>query len=573
VELQKFFDQIDNYDHLTPIGKKAVDVYCLELTDQINKKNNEEASSKTVCSQCAGFGCSLCKQNIKKNNNQEDEAILYYIDKVLINEFERMSDLDCIFHPLVVKTSLSKDRYNILFRELLGLEYTEYVANIKYGKTTRAARNDYVLNNIMTLDYDNPLEVSLCDRFLTYLLEEKKELTATEDKWLIRYISAKKAHKMDAKIHLTILSLQRFIKQEKISLLKPLSLKKVPKIFKNFGSERMSFNKGEVIYRVMVNPVGIYLSDFSQKKEDTITQMFITSYHEMRHVYQDRMIEENKLPNFEVLLWAREVAIHQEYEEYYNENYSAMTIERDARIASKEQTLSALKKYSSKSYTLKKDQLIKEIEEDKLVSDLSVHKFLNIKNTRDNMTKRMVDLIVKEKPNYIERFPALNREYNSDGTRKDTIQLLALEKEFRNEMNSYQNELYREQVNDREFKIVQDLLNQASNEGIRFFDELLYLSLEKKDQQYISNICNSLYIDDMKRIDGAISNKIIKSTVNKIELLELYRQGRINQKNWLLIDTTINGQYAEGINIQNKIQYHIKNREEVLKESTSSMVR
>lgn len=570
MELQNFIDQIDNYDHLSPVGKKAVDVYCLELTDQMNKKNNEEPSSKTVCSQCGGFGCSLCKQKV---NNQIDEVILYYIDKILIDEFERKSDIDCIFHPLVVKTSLSKDRYDMLFRELLGLEYTEYVAKIKYGKMTRTARNDYVLNNIMTLDYDNPLEVSLCDRFLTYLLEEKKELTATEDKWLIRYISAKKAHKMDAKIHLTILSLQRFIKQEKISLLKPFSLKKVSKLFKNFGSERMSFSKGEVIYRVMVNPLGIYLSDFSQKKEDTITQMFITSYHEMRHVYQNRMIEENKLPNFDVLLWAREAVIHREYEEYYNENYSAMTIERDARIASREQTLSALKKYSSKSYALKKDQLIREIEADKLVSDLSVHKFLNIENTRDNMTKRMVDLIIKEKPNYIERFPALKREYNIDGTRKDTIQLLAEEKEFRNEMNVYQSELYREQVSDREFKIVQDLLNQATNEGIKFFDELLYLSLEKKDQHYISNIFNRLYIDDMKRIEGAINNKILKSTVNKIELLELYRQGRIKQKNWLLMDTTINSQYAEGINIQNQVEYHIRSREEILKESTSSIVR
>lgn len=560
MDLQDFIRQIDNYDHLTPIGKKAVDIYCLELTDKVNKSDNEDLSQTTVCSQCGGLGCALCNNGVVKLSNQINEAIFYYMEKILINEFERISDIDCIFHPLVVKTSLSKERYDMLFRNLLGLEYTEYVAKIKYGNTTREARNNYVLNNLTTVDYENTLEVGLCDRFLTYLLEEKKELTADEDKWLIRYISAKKAHKMNAKIDLTILSIKKFIKQEKISLLKPFSLKKVSKLFNDLGSEKLSFNKGQVVYRVMVNPLGIYLSDFSQKKIDTITQMFITSYHEMRHVYQDQMIEENKMPNFEVLLWAREGVIHEEYEEYYDTNYSAMTIERDARIASREQTLIALKKYSPKSYALKKDQLTEEIEDDRLVKDLSAHHFLNFKDTRDNMTRKMVDVIIKEKPSYIEQFPTLKREYNTDGTRKDISQLLLDEKEFRNEMKNYQEELYHEHVTDREFKMVQDLLNQALNEGIRFFDELIYLSLEKKDQQYISDTCNKLYVDDMRRVEAAISHKINTSAISKIELLELFKQNRIKQKTWLLIDTIINGQYAEGINIQKQILGHIKDR-------------
>lgn len=571
MELQDFIRQIDNYDHLTPIGKKAVDIYCLELTDKINNSDKENAT--TVCSQCGGLGCVLCNNGVIKRSDQINEALFYYVEKILINEFERKSDIDCIFHPLVVKTALSKERYDMFFRNLLGLEYTEYVAKVKYGNTTREARNNYVLNNVRTIDYDNTLEVGLCDRFLTYLLEEKKDLTTEEDKWLIRYISAKKAHKMDAKLELTILSIKKFMKQEKISLLKPFSLIKISKLFSHFGSEKTTLNKGEVIYRVMVNPFGIYLSEFSQKKVDVVTQMFVTSYHEMRHVYQDRMIEENKMPNFEVLLWARESVIHEEYEEYYDTNYSVMTVERDARIASREQVLSSLKKYSPKTYALVKDQLTEEIESDKSVKDLSVHHFLNFKDTRDNMTRKMVDIIVKENPSYINSFPPLQREYNMDGTRKDVVQLLQDEKRFRDEMKSYQEELYREHMNDREFKIVQDLLSQTLNEGIRFFDELIYLSLEKKDQQYITDICSQLYTDDMRRIETAIGCKVNTSIVNKIELLELYRQGRMKQRTWLFIDSAINGQYAEGINVQNQISGHIKNRENMLQETAAPMSR
>lgn len=563
MELQDFVHQIDNYSHLTPIGKKAVDIYCLELTDQINKKDIKEST----CPHCGGTSCVLCKDGLINSIDQINNALGYYIEKILLAKFERKSDIDCIFHPLVVKTSLSKDRYDMFFKELLGLEYTAYVAKIKYGNTTRDARNDYVLNNLMTLDYDNSLEVSLCDRFLTYLLEEKKDLTAEEEKWLIKYISMKKAHKMNAKIDITILTIQKFIKQEKISLLKPLSLIKVGKLFTHLGSETMALKKGKAIYRIMVNPLGIYLRDTTQKKEDIVAKMFETSYHEMRHVYQNRMIEENKMPNLDVLFWAREFTIHEEYEEYYDTNYSAMTIERDARIASKEQTLKSLKKYSSKIYALKKAELLEEIELDKSVKDLSTHRFLGIKETRDNMTRRMVDEILKENPNYIEKYPALKREYNVDGTRKNVIQLLIDEKEFRDEMKSYQDELYREQTTDKEFKIIQDLLSKTLNDGLKCFDELIYLSLEKKNNQYITNICNQLYIEDMKRIERAVSHRINDTIVKKIELLELYRNGQMKEKQWLFIDTSISSEYAEELNIQTQLLGQIQHRENIIKTS------
>src|SRR5690554_1976278 len=113
MELQDFVHQIDNYSHLTPIGKKAVDIYCLELTDQINKKDIKEST----CPHCGGTSCVLCKDGLINSIDQINNALGYYIEKILLAKFERKSDIDCIFHPLVVKTSLSKDRYDMFFKE------------------------------------------------------------------------------------------------------------------------------------------------------------------------------------------------------------------------------------------------------------------------------------------------------------------------------------------------------------------------------------------------------------------------------------------------------------------------
>jgi hypothetical protein len=44
----------------------------------------------------------------------------------------------------------------------------------------------------------------------------------------------------------------------------------------------------------------------------------------------------------------------------------------------------------------------------------------------------------------------------------------------------------------------------------------------------------------------------------------------MKEKNWLLNDTSINGQYSEGINLQNQILKHIKNRENMLQETSLS---
>jgi hypothetical protein len=77
----------------------------------------------------------------------------------------------------------------------------------------------------------------------------------------------------------------------------------------------------------------------------------------------------------------------------------------------------------------------------------------------------------------------------------------------------------------------------------------------------------------MKRLEKAISYKINNSVVKKANLLELYQQRRIKEKNWLLNDTVISFQYSEGINIQNQILKHIKNRENLLQETGLSKTR
>lgn len=563
MNLQDFINSINNYQKLSNVDQIKLERYSYKLMDYINYMNDDEEVK--VCPLCDGIGCNYCNHELISIKELYLKSLVSYTDKVIAPLINKSHDIKCLFNPLIIKSSLYEEYYDILFKPLLGLEYTEYLAKIKYSNLAKEARNKYAIDNVKIIDYGNPLEANFCERYFSYLVDEKTELTVSEDLWIMKYLSYKKAYKMDTKINLNIVNLRMYIKKEKISLLKPKSLIKINNFIKVLGTETTIFRDGgTTLYIVSINPLAIYLTDFRGKKEKILPQIIKTCHHEMRHVLQTKMFEENRNPSFDVLLWARENLIYNVMTDYYKNNYSAMAIEMDAKIYEIEQTLKTLKKYSPTLYKLKSEELKDELEYEKALKNTRVHYDGEKRRHLEESTKNMVDRIILEVPECLNEYCALQREYNIDGTRKNLLELLNDEHKFNDEIKNFQKELYTEKLDDEEFKLVQKILNKAINDGLKLYDELIYLSVANKPDKYIIDMCNKLYINDIKRVRSAVDAKIVDSITKNNQALENKYNGYISNTDWLICDKYFSKQYSEGYYKKELLSKLIQKRDEML---------
>ncbi|MDD2435498.1 MAG: hypothetical protein PHO63_04510 [Bacilli bacterium] len=544
---QDFIKSINNYQNLSIEEQKKVNNFCYTLMDNLNHLDEEK------------MGYDSLDESIYR------EDLMLYIEKVIKPMINNSSNIQCLFNPLIIKASMNEKHFNELIKPLIGLECNEFLAKIKYGNVAKDARKNYADENIKIIDHFNPLESNFCERYFSYLMSEKQELSISEKIWVINYLSYQRASKLNIDIDLNISSLKLYMEKEKISLLKPKSLVKINNFLKVLGNVQTKYleNKDNE-YVVSINPLGICFTKLNIKKEKILPEIISTCFHEMRHVQQQEIIKQNKNPNYDELLWAREYLIYHENEGYYKRNYTGMAIEMDARIEGINQSLKTLKRYAPELYESKENLMHQKLEKEIELKKTRMH--FNGKRMLyfEDATKKEADEIIKNNPGYLKRFPTLQREYNMDGTRKDIETLIKDEKHYKEEIKSLNNELYSETISDDDFKLAQKILNNALNNSMKLYDELIYLSITEKDDKDVVDICNKLYINDIKRVRSAVETKIIDSVNKKNIALEHRSLGYLSSMNWFGCDKYFSNRYTDGYNKKELLSNIINKRETLL---------
>lgn len=157
--------------------------------------------------------------------------------------------------------------------------------------------------------------------------------------------------------------------------------------------------------------------DSCLQNKENIIELLITSFHELEHARQTKMMDSEKLDNPQALIWAKEniLRINVIGEAYYKINYNNIFHERDARYYS----------YVRANKMLEgKGRIITGIEDDAYNLDIQ-HK-INEKSGE----VYAIDLLdtlsceaIRKNPKLLEYYPVLKNIYNLDGNKKTLPQI------------------------------------------------------------------------------------------------------------------------------------------------------
>lgn len=197
-------------------------------------------------------------------------------------------------------------------------------------------------------------------------------------------------------------------------------------------------DKGAIHGKYNDNDKTIFLSIFviellQQGKYNTIIQ---TLFHEIQHAIQWNNIKNNNLNNFNEYIMLKEILIKKynitEYgdNEFYTENYESITSEVDARIAGRYKMYNYLKSLgipsnkildgSGKNYN---GDVYKFLTDE--ATDLYKPKKEFIINDNQKSMDSIFDKLIKENgPKVISENPILKYEYDDDGSRKCSMEIL-----------------------------------------------------------------------------------------------------------------------------------------------------
>lgn len=238
-------------------------------------------------------------------------------------------------------------------------------------------------------------------------------------------------------------------------------------------------------------------SNNSDERQQACKDIFKSLLHEIQH-HRQYMLTQLNTSNKDSLLYAKEFALHSILEEKFysrNEefgNYYEFATENNAKYV-------GASKYSS---IMEDNSLFSEIEfcrayfsESKYFIDASTKdgnkhfKYSDLQEKIDGATRLLDETIT---PEYITKYPILQKEYNMDGTRKNAIELITNLKQEINQINSIQ-ELSCEDK--------QELMKNANE----MYYELIYMELQN-NPEVITDISKSIGHQNAKKVLNDISN-------------------------------------------------------------------
>ena len=249
-------------------------------------------------------------------------------------------------------------------------------------------------------------------------------------------------------------------------------------------------------------------SDDKNIRLEACENAFIALFHEIQH-YRQYMLTQSMVSNKNALLYAKEFVAKKILEDkfyspkYEESNYYELATENNAYYVGADKYL--------KIVDQNKEDLLEEKEfynayfsESKLSVDVLTKdgqkqfKYEDLQEKDDALTKILDETIT---PEYIEKYPILQKEYNKDGSKKDTNQLV---NNFHEELKSISNlELGNEE---------KEILIKDTNE---MYYELIYKEISKNSNN-IENILKDLDYSKFLSIINNMSNYFLKEKERRI---------------------------------------------------------
>lgn len=259
--------------------------------------------------------------------------------------------------------------------------------------------------------------------------------------------------------------------------------------------------------------------------------------HELRHMKQNLM-QQKGVSSYIALMYAKELLIINMDNKTYLENHNTLLIEEDADI------------YASKKWeeiTGQRNYLMQE------------HSFLYKvgleEKERDEFAFDKLDEFIKEKENIdiLKVFPILKKEYNEDGTKKSSMQLLKnMQKEIKEILNTkdisgYEKitllieckgmyfELLHRAMQKASLQEIDDLAAEYNKDNkMALFSELKGY-FEQKSNKETEDIVNYMHFGDCKQEEEKSLRK--KYYQDKIDFLDMLQQ---NQEKETFLNDIIN---------------------------------
>lgn len=216
------------------------------------------------------------------------------------------------------------------------------------------------------------------------------------------------------------------------------------------------------------------------------TDLFDTMFHEMQHAIQFKNIDKGNI-DYLTYNFIKEEAIQNYDEDFYNNNYTSMYIESDARKQAILETLDFLKSVNPEFV-----QVIREKSEPKYIAETLQHTVYNDAEKEMQIGNKKVPInisdylgnLIENNPTILKNYPQLAIEYNVDGTRKD-IQSLLLD---------YSNKKDDKNINfSNTYSIYHGLITQAMSES-----EVSDVKLNEQVAEFLNEQPELISLEDMQ---------------------------------------------------------------------------
>lgn len=336
-----------------------------------------------------------------------------YKRKVLFNKvISKIQNVDFNSIILFFKNDLRKSNYFSKEQEISLIE--SYILN--YSDTITKEIIDYIISKKDALDPSiyTVFKINLSTEIERGVVGEEYKSSSIKDIDIsfedsIKYLDD--VFKNNKRIDNTLI-VTSIIK----SIVKKISNDKVKVLFNVRNDENgcTYYSKKENLISINYNLIVDLCNNQNRDDNPESLHAFETLFHELRHVVQFNQIENENMDDDLFKLYEEDV-IRSISSNYYSKNYFGISFEKDARIKGAEGIINFLNSYfpymtkSIKHYGDKiEKELSKKEESEKEIFELS----------KKYPVEKILSKLISINPSIIERFKALNKKYNIDGSKK-----------------------------------------------------------------------------------------------------------------------------------------------------------
>ena len=281
----------------------------------------------------------------------------------------------------------------------------------------------------------------------------------------------------------------------------------------------------------------------NKTKDELVYEILNTCYHELRHAIVDKLIQNPKIINLDLLQMAIDDSIFviqkkdkTKDEPFFIENSYKMLEERVARIYGGKKALEIMKKYHpnlSEELLFKTTLIIKKEENSKIIN----RRYDYNDKDRFTLSNELLDKIITNHLPIIQQNKMISLIYHPNGQRKN---IGTLHKEKKEVVNSIENEInYLQETDQLDLKGADRKINQLDKID-QLYDHLNCYNFKKmsfKEFQEFAYLSDNIY-QSLKMSLLYIEKVLIKSkqSFNSVEL---------TKKEWIENDKNLGKEYKE----------------------------